>query len=108
MDEFERTFPLCIAIRWPNSGAATVMVTGDLDNETVPALRRALDEIAATQPATIMVDLSAVAFFSCAAVTELLAARGRYPCALRVVNPAPAVTLILNILGLDTDLTRGT
>ena len=83
---------------------AAVLVTGELDLATVPALRARLEAAARHRPVCLLVDLSGCTFLDCSAVDLLLAARDaarRDGVVLVLVRPSRPVRRLLSLLGLD-------
>lgn len=87
---------------------SVVVISGDLDAHSLTDLKPVLAEVIASGPATITLDLAAVTFFSCAAVTELQKARDRHPGRLHIAAASGVVTRILTILELDDSLRPAT
>ncbi|HEX6342227.1 STAS domain-containing protein [Umezawaea sp.] len=86
--------------------AIVLVVEGEIDLNTAPILRRALESAAVPSPALMVVDLSAVNFLACAGLAELVAAHRRAGgrTRLRVVASGRAVLRVLELGGLDKRL----
>lgn len=90
--------------------AASVLVTGDLDLATVPALRARLDAALARRPAGLYVDLAGCTFADCSAVDLLLSVRDaarRDGVVLVLVRPSRPVRRLLHALELDEAFALG-
>ncbi|MYW01913.1 STAS domain-containing protein [Streptomyces sp. SID3343] len=79
-----------------------VVLVGEIDLDTAPAVRHALDECVAHRPLDICVDMSAVSFCDCAGLNALLhglrAARA-VGAELRLHDAQPNVARILTLTG---------
>lgn len=81
----------------------TVLVSGEIDAATAPALLRTLTRALRAHPGGVALDLSAVTFCDCAGLRAFLAARYqhldtvRFP--LRVVAASPRMTRLLRLTG---------
>jgi anti-sigma B factor antagonist len=82
----------------------TVVISGDLDAATVPALSARLAPVLAHRPRRLVLDLAQVGFIDCAATRLLLSSGGFLPDGGRPLlrRPSPAVRRILNLTGMDT------
>lgn len=84
------------------AGAITVVISGDLDMATAPALATHLAPLMVGQPQRLVLDMSAVGFLDCSSA-RLIAGMarslppGRRP-ALRF--PSPLVRRVLDLTGL--------
>ncbi|MFD9061136.1 STAS domain-containing protein [Kitasatospora purpeofusca] len=67
--------PEASAIASFDGGLATVVVTGEIDYDTMPRLREVLGACFTGEPSRIGVDLSGVTFCDCAGLNVLLWAR---------------------------------
>lgn len=70
------TTALHVKVVW-RENRVTVAVTGDVDLATAPGLSTALDEVIATAPRTVEVDLSETSFLACAGLSVLTRAQHR-------------------------------
>lgn len=62
---------LTTTVSYPNSGIAVCRAAGEVDSATVPQLREQLREALSDGPRHLVVDLSAVTFFSAAGLHAL-------------------------------------
>jgi anti-sigma B factor antagonist len=87
-----------------NPDLTTVVISGDLDAATVPALSARLAPVLAHRPRRLVLDLAQVGFIDCAATRLLLSSGGFLPDGGRPLlrRPSPAVRRILNLTGMDT------
>lgn len=88
-------------------GCIVVAVRGECDILTAPLLRERLLELAG-QSARMVVDLSGLEFLDCAGLRALLVGRRCVELlggALVITAPSPPVTRVLQLTGLDRDLT---
>ncbi|WP_436501995.1 STAS domain-containing protein [Actinokineospora sp. HUAS TT18] len=99
-----RWTPLTHARRGLHTEAYVLAVAGEIDLVTEPQVRSALDAALRTEPAILIVDLTAVEFLGSTGLTALVAAHhGATTTQLRVVTN-PAARRIMQITGLDTVL----
>ncbi|HEX6523592.1 MAG TPA: STAS domain-containing protein [Streptosporangiaceae bacterium] len=95
----------CLDVLRPGSGGCeVVMLTGDLDIASAPALRESLLELLRPRPSRLIINLSAVGYAdaSGAAVLVGIARRaGLLGGWLRLASPAPAVAKTLSITGVN-------
>jgi anti-sigma B factor antagonist len=84
-------------------GTATVVLAGELDLTTVPALTRDLEQVLARQPQRLVLDLTRVTFVDVAAARLLTGATRPPPAAGRPVlrRAGPEARRILALTGLD-------
>ena len=82
---------------------ATVVITGELDLTTVPALAQHLEQTLARQPRRLIIDLTQVAFIDVAAARLISGAARSLPGAPRPVLRRPSVEArrVLELTGLD-------
>lgn len=92
--------PLHVRTLEPGAGRIVVVVTGEVDMATAPALQSALlYAITALAPLVIDVDLSACTFLDCSGLGVLVAARGRAlaaRCELWITRPGPFMRVVLD------------
>ena len=88
----------------PGLGRLVVVVSGEVDMATAPALRsELLSAITARAPLAIEVDLAGCTFLDCSGLGVLVAARARAlatSCELRITRPRPFVRVLLDKAGL--------
>lgn len=102
--------PRPVLTRAAGHGPASVVVTGELDLATVPALRARLDAALALRPAGVHVDLAGCTFVDCSAVDLLLSVRDaarRDGVVLVLVRPSRPVRRLLRLLELDEAFALG-
>jgi anti-sigma B factor antagonist len=90
-----------------NAPSATVVLDGEIDIATAPAIRRFLMAAISGGDVHLAVDLSGVAFIDAAGVGVLVAAANRAQEAggsLSLLAPSPQVRRILDVLHLDAIL----
>ncbi|MFE1782276.1 STAS domain-containing protein [Streptomyces sp. NPDC059506] len=95
---------LTVAVHRERGNAVRVTVAGDLDYNTAPELRRALDDVPFTPGVHVVLDLSALTFCDSSGITVLVAAHRLATDAGGSVSLAavpPAVARIFGITGLD-------
>ena len=85
---------------------ATLVLTGEIDMATAPALRHLTDNLPLRELRRLTVDMGDVRFMDSTGVGFLVALRKRMVpgSELAVVNPAPTVVRVLQITGLDSIL----
>ncbi|WP_162958702.1 STAS domain-containing protein [Nocardia yunnanensis] len=71
-------------------GAIVVTATGEIDLNSAPVLERALREVLAQHPETVVVDLSAVSFLGTTGIAVLLTAAQSCRQPMRLVPSYPA------------------
>lgn len=81
-----------------SSGAAVITVRGEVDMLTAPQLQDALAD-AAVQTMDIVVDLSAVTFFSTAGAHVVTNAHNARPAQVRVFAPTDPARCVLDMVG---------
>ena len=86
------------------TGVRRLVVGGDVDMDSAPALRTALRQALADHPRRLDVDLGAVTYFSSAGLQVLLAAAQHAGDTLRVVGAGPPVRRLLEVLQLQPTL----
>jgi len=84
-------------------GVAVVTVAGDVDLATVPTFEAAIAEAVTHNPATLIVDLSAVDFLASAGLQALVASKERISktADFAVVANGPATSRPIQLTGLD-------
>lgn len=85
---------------------AVITVGGEIDLATAPELEAAVDDVLAGDPATLIVQLSAVEFMASAGLKILVAAQQKLgtPARLAVVANGPATRRPIQLTGLDETL----
>lgn len=63
--------PLTVTLSWPRTGTVVCTAAGEVDRSTAPLLLDQLDEAVSGHPRCLVVNLSAVTFFSAAGVGVL-------------------------------------
>jgi len=83
-------------------GTATLVITGELDLITIPALAWQLDQVLAQSPDRVVFDLTRVAFVDVAAARLISGATRALPRAGRPVlrRPSPEARRVLELTGL--------
>lgn len=96
--------PLTVHAR-VSEGVVTVIVSGELDICTGPALQRVLADVLKREPKRLILDLAGVTFIDCASARMLLAASRALPAGRKAVirRPSPAVERLLRLVGTLTD-----
>jgi anti-anti-sigma factor len=86
-----------------DSGAITVVLSGDLDLGSRSWLAQRLAETMGQQPRRLVVDMAQVGFADCASVRLIVAAGRLLPDGSRPVisRPQPVVRRVLHVTGLD-------
>jgi anti-sigma B factor antagonist len=85
-------------------GHAVVELRGELDLSNAPALRERLLDIAATQSASLILDLSGLTFMDSTGISVLVAAERRahqLGGSLSLAGPQKVVARVLHITSLD-------
>ncbi|WP_280483215.1 STAS domain-containing protein [Nocardia cyriacigeorgica] len=84
-------------------GATVLTVTGEVDLATAPALENAIDAALGSEPAGLIIDLTAVTFLASAGMAALVAAHQRAgdTTAIGVVADGPATSRQLKMTSLD-------
>ncbi|MGH3561957.1 MAG: STAS domain-containing protein [Mycobacterium sp.] len=87
-------------------GIAVIVVGGEIDMNTAPALEAAVADVLAEEPAALIVQLSAVDFMGSAGLRILVAAQQQIGAGARVavVANGPATRRPIQLTGLDETL----
>jgi anti-sigma B factor antagonist len=88
----------------------TVVLGGDLDVYSVPAMRRALDDECDRRPRRMILDVGAVEFLDSTAVQAFVATHRHleaHGCTLVLESPSASVQRLFEIVGLDSLLMAG-
>jgi anti-sigma B factor antagonist len=95
-----------VAVERPADDIAVVRVDGEVDMVTAPALESQVVSLLEEKPRVLVIDLSAVRFFSSAGLAVLALAHREADEAteLRVVANDPAVLRPMELTGLTEDL----
>ena len=96
-----------MAVRTHFSGdAAIIVVSGELDICTEPALRRTLTEVLDQRPERLVFDLADVTFIDCASARVLADAGRALPGSRKAVirRPSRAVRRVLELTGMSACL----
>jgi anti-sigma B factor antagonist len=82
---------------------ATVAAAGELDLNSVPFLRQAIDRAIEAAPGTLVLDLTAITFSSSCGLSELIRAKDRTDATgIRLtIAPSDFLARILTVTGLD-------
>ena len=94
---------LTLSVRSQN-GYTIAAIGGDLDIASVPALREQLREVLGPHANRMVVDLSEVTFCDASGLAVLIGIRrraGLHGGVLRLAAPAPPVTAVLRLAGLE-------
>ena len=84
---------------------ATIVITGELDLTTRPALAECLSLILPTRPRRLILDLAGTGFIDCGSA-RLIVSAGRFlPDGRRLIirRPSRAVRRVLELTGFDAD-----
>ncbi|MEP6853412.1 MAG: STAS domain-containing protein [bacterium] len=83
---------------------ATLVLNGEIDMATAPALRHVTDNLPLAELQELTVDLSDVPFMDSTGVAFLISLRNRMPAGSQIVlhRPAPVVARVLQLSGLGT------
>ncbi|WP_405660422.1 STAS domain-containing protein [Streptomyces sp. NBC_01166] len=95
--------PLKINTREATTGPV-LQIVGDLDHETAPELRRAVDDLTLAVGQLLVLDLAALEFCDSSGISALLTARnlvGAQGCDIALASVPANTTRILGIVGLD-------
>ena len=86
-----------------SEGTAAVIISGELDFCTAPALQHALSEVADRGPERLVLDLAEVTFIDCAAARVLVAASRALPNGRKAVirRPSRMVDRVLQLTGMS-------
>ncbi|CAN5434661.1 MAG: STAS domain-containing protein [Acidimicrobiia bacterium] len=85
----------------------TLRVSGELDAFSVPTLTSVLEQRAASDGGSVVLDMAGVTFVDSSALQALVEFHQRFSeqgGALLIASPSPALTRLLNITGLDKHL----
>lgn len=85
------------------AGTATVIVSGELDIFTLPAVRQALAEVLAREPERLVLDLAGITFIDCASARVLAAAAPVLPGLGEAIlrRPSRVVLRVLELTGMS-------
>jgi anti-anti-sigma factor len=94
--------PPDVQVRWDNHDV-TVILAGELDCASAPALTARFAELLAKRPQRLVLDLADVTFMDCAGITPIARARRALAPARPVIlrSPAPLVRQLLKITRMD-------
>ena len=82
-----------------------LIVSGELDLMTGPALESRLDRLMATAiPAGLVLDLQGVTFMDAGGLRTIVRSANRYGDCIALQRPSPPVSRVLRIVGLDDSL----
>ncbi|CAM5364591.1 hypothetical protein SALBM135S_08475 [Streptomyces alboniger] len=84
--------------QYPSEGHWTVVVRGEIDMDSVPALRRVMESAAAALPVLVL-DARAVTFADSSALNLLLLVH--QATTLRIAGPPPQLLRLLRTTGAD-------
>lgn len=89
-------------VRW-HGHDATIVVRGELDCASAPALSAQLTAVVAGQPHTVVLDLAGVTFMDCSGLTPIARARRMLPAGSPIIlrSPARLVRKLLTITHMD-------
>jgi anti-sigma B factor antagonist len=84
-------------------GTATMVIAGELDLTTAPALARHLEQLLAREPRRLVIDLTQVSFIDVAAARLISGATRSLPAAGPPVlrGPGPEARRVLALTGFD-------
>jgi anti-sigma B factor antagonist len=88
----------------------TVVLGGELDLHTVPAMRRVLNDECDRRPGRLILDLGGVEFIDSTAMQTFVATYRQlqaHGCAFVLESPSAPVQRVIEIIGLDALLTTG-
>jgi anti-sigma B factor antagonist len=93
---------LDIQVHWASQDV-TVILSGELDLASAPALTARLAELVAKHPQRLVLDLAQVVFMDCAGLTPVATARRALPADRPLIlrSPARAVRQLLKITQMD-------
>jgi anti-sigma B factor antagonist len=96
------TPPLAVEVADRN-GTVTVVVRGELDMATVPALRALLRPLLDSEPEQVIFELTGLTFTDCAGARAITGTGWRLPGSVKPVlrHAAPAVRRVLELTGLS-------
>ncbi|GAA1934374.1 hypothetical protein GCM10009837_70290 [Streptomyces durmitorensis] len=90
--------PKCVVEQYTREGSWVVVVRGDLDMDSMPPVREAMERAAAALPVLIL-DTGAVSFADSSALNLLLLIH--QATTLRIAAPPPQLLRMLRITGAD-------
>jgi anti-sigma B factor antagonist len=94
--------PLTVEVQ-DDGGVAVLVVRGELDVYSSPALDAAVDQVLGDGARSLVLDLGEVGFIDSSGLRSMIRARqqaGSSPDAVRIRNPQPATVRLLDITGL--------
>src|SRR3954470_15214334 len=93
---------------WPDRARVIVIARGELDIETVPRLRAALEELSAAGWENVVLDLRELTFIDSMGLSLLLegTARARRTGRSSAIVDSPAVPRLLALVGLSEHFAR--
>ncbi|WP_329200964.1 MULTISPECIES: STAS domain-containing protein [unclassified Streptomyces] len=100
--------PLTITVRDADTGPV-LRVTGDLDFDTAPQLRQAVDALALAPGDLLVLDLGGLEFCDSSGISALITAHNRTSAAEAAMALAAVpdnITRVLGIVGLDQVFAR--
>jgi anti-anti-sigma factor len=91
-------------VRAHDDGQIVLRLTGELDCDTAPVLRQALDELGGRTAATLVLDVAELQFIDSSGLHELVQALHRQRAAggeVVLKQPTPQTMRVLEIVGLS-------
>jgi anti-sigma B factor antagonist len=84
-------------------GTAVLVISGEVDLASAPVFERAIADVLAGDPPSLIIDLVGVQFLASAGVGLLMQARSRFSEADRfsVVTQDPPTIRVIQVLGMD-------
>jgi anti-anti-sigma factor len=99
----DRAAEVVIDARVESTGVPLITINGELDSSNVATLEATIASVAAGHPAQLVFDLSGLRFMDSAGISALIGAAAKVD-AVRLRQPSPAVTRVIELTGLSSVL----
>jgi anti-anti-sigma factor len=97
----DRAAEVLIDARAESTGVPLITIKGELDSSNVARLEATIASVTAERPAQLVFDLSGLRFMDSAGISALIGAAAKVD-AVRLRQPSPAVTRVIELTGLSS------
>ena len=99
----DRAAEVVIDARVDSTGVPLITISGELDSSNVARLEATIASVTAERPAQLVFDLSGLRFMDSAGISALIGAAAKVD-AVRLRQPSPAVSRVIELTGLSSVL----